>query len=390
MKIGIMSMQRINNYGSWLQAYALRNILNSSLKKLSDGSIEFVDYRVGKPVYLNGFDFKSYVKDRAKVLITDAISSNKLLSSITPNPEFKHTNDLVNVYLPKLGVSRKKNYSPALDLLVIGSDEVFNCLQTNTRVGYSSDFFGQNQNASSITTYAASFGNTTLERLREYGKDKDVARWLGDLASISVRDENSRTVVRELIGAEPEVNLDPVLMYSFNREIVRAVEQLDQSILDSEYMIVYCYPNRITEAESQEIIEYAKHNHLEIIAVSNPQKFADKMIYDSPLNILAYFSRAKCVVTDTFHGTIFSVINKKPFASLVRSSKNGSYGNQEKLHDLLNRLTLVSQEVGESNTITNALNDEIDYIEVLNILSVERKHTRDYIDRIVSRAFIGD
>ena len=67
--------------------------------------------------------------------------------------------------MPLLGITDEMNYNPTVDCLVIGSDEVFNCIQKNSNVGYSPELFGKNNHAKKLITYAASFGNTTLEKL---------------------------------------------------------------------------------------------------------------------------------------------------------------------------------------------------------------------------------
>ena len=59
-----------------------------------------------------------------------------------------------------------------------------------------------------------------------------------------------------------------------------------------------------------------------------------------PFTIIAYFQHADCVVTDTFHGTILSVITHRQFVSVVRES---GYGNSQKLTDLLERLELLDR-----------------------------------------------
>ena len=72
--------------------------------------------------------------------------------------------------MPLLGIADEMNYNPTVDCLVIGSDEVFNCIQKNSNVGYSPELFGKNNHAKKLITYAASFGNTTLEKLEKYKK----------------------------------------------------------------------------------------------------------------------------------------------------------------------------------------------------------------------------
>ena len=72
--------------------------------------------------------------------------------------------------MPLLGITDEMNYNPTLDCLVIGSDEVFNCIQKNSNVGYSTELFGKDNRADRLITYAASFGNTTLEKAGKVSK----------------------------------------------------------------------------------------------------------------------------------------------------------------------------------------------------------------------------
>ena len=97
--------------------------------------------------------------------------------------------------MPLLGIADEMNYNPTVDCLVIGSDEVFNCIQKNSNVGYSPELFGKNNHAKKLITYAASFGNTTLEKLEKYKKANEVGALLKKFDAISVRDANSGTIV---------------------------------------------------------------------------------------------------------------------------------------------------------------------------------------------------
>ena len=66
-----------------------------------------------------------------------------------------------------------------------------------------------------MITYAASFGNTTLEKLEKYQKAGEVGNLLKEFDAISVRDANSGSIVEQLTGKEPVYNLDPVLTYDY-------------------------------------------------------------------------------------------------------------------------------------------------------------------------------
>ena len=169
-KVGIMSMQRIANYGSFLQAYALKQLIEEI-----GCQVEFVDYHVGVPIITENADSKNkFVRKLEKGLETfryQAPLSHKLSF-------IQYKQSFAKKYMPMLGITDEMNYNPTLDCLVIGSDEVFNCIQKNSNVGYSTELFGKNNHADRLITYAASFGNTTLEKLEKHQKANEVGSLL--------------------------------------------------------------------------------------------------------------------------------------------------------------------------------------------------------------------
>ena len=132
MKVGIMSMQRIKNYGSFLQAYGLRKTLN----RIGYNDVEFIDYKVGKPLVT--------IK-KEKILYRIKNKTKKILKFKKEKEKRKLINEFNNRYdhefLPLLGINDEKNYNHNIDYLIIGSDEVFNCIQSNPDVGYSKELF---------------------------------------------------------------------------------------------------------------------------------------------------------------------------------------------------------------------------------------------------------
>lgn len=361
MKVGILSMQRIKNYGSFLQAYALKSILEEL-----GAQVEFVDYHPGKT--LIPADGGTGIRRKL----------SKALETFQGGAPLKEKIRFINYkknyaanYYPFLGITEQMNYSPALNLLVIGSDEVFNCVQNNTNVGFSPELFGKNNNAAKVISYAASFGNTNVEKLKKYCVDQKVANWLKEFDAISVRDKNSARIVEELTGIKPIENLDPVLVYDFigSGKIPATVE-------DSDYMMLYGYSGRFTLEECKKIRAYANSKRLKIFCIGGVQDCCDKFIDCDPFKVIAYFQHAECVVTDTFHGTIMSVITHRPFVSVVR--KNG-YGNSEKLLDLLERLGLEDRQIENLNLLDSMIKTPIDYQKVDEVIKAERTHTREYL-----------
>ncbi len=364
IKVGILSMQRIQNYGSFLQAYGLKHILEDL-----GCEVEFLDYHPGRTLIApdggNGISRK--VSKVLEVFKGSAPFREKIRF-------IKYKKNYAKNYYPYLGITDEMHYSSPVDVLVIGSDEVFNCVQNNTNVGFSPELFGQKRNAKKIISYAASFGNTTLKKLKKYGVDSEIQAWLKEFDAISVRDKNSGEIIKSLLGNEPYYNLDPVLMYDF----VGKCKEIPKTVPEKNYMLLYGYSGRFTKQECQEIRKYADSKGLKIFCIGGVQDCCDKFIDVNPFEVIAYFQHADYVVTDTFHGTIMSVITHRKFVSVVRKS---GYGNSEKMTDLLNRLSLDDRTIDDLTNIADEVDKIIDYNKIDEVILVERNKCYEYLRR---------
>ena len=94
---------------------------------------------------------------------------------------------------------------------------------------------------------------------------------------------------------------------------------------------------------------------------------------------MAYFKNAEEVITDTFHGSIFSVITHRKFTTLIRKSVDNSYGNEEKLSDLLQRLGLADRMTTNIKDVENINMQEVDYVRVDNFLKKQREVAKEYL-----------
>lgn len=362
-KIGIMSMQRIKNYGSFLQAFGLKKLIEEL-----GYEVEFVDYHIEEPIIKEEAKVKSdKIRKVLKTLAGDAPLAQKIQYIF-------HKKNFGTKYYTLLGLTEKPNYNAKIDTLVIGSDEVFNCIQKNKNVGYSLELFGKDNNAEKIITYAASFGNTTMDKLRQYNKENEISQLLSKFDNISVRDENSGNIVETLTNKKVKYHLDPVIIYDYMNEC----NLIPKINLKEKYMIVYAYSGRISSKESDYIRNYAKKHNLKVYAIGGAQKCADKFIDCTPFEVLAYFNNAEIVVTDTFHGSIFSIITKRNFVTLVRKSVGYTYGNEEKLTDLLNRLELKDRAIFDIKDMDNKINNTIDFESIDKIIKNARNNTINY------------
>ena len=371
LKAGILSMQRICNYGSFLQAYALKKLLEEL-----GCDVQFVDYHPGKPLVEEN-QKTGFIRKFNKAM--EAFDTGAPFLEALKYVRYKH--EFARKYFPLLGLDERMNYNPELDLLVIGSDEVFNCVQSNPNVGYSPELFGAENNAKRVISYAASFGNTTLEKLSLNSIYNDVRKMLLKFDDeISVRDKNSADILASM--KLPHVNhLDPVLTYDFAEEKAAGFKRPDE-----KYMIVYGYTGRFSKEECTAVSKYAKAHGFRIYNIGGIQKCCDRFIDCSPEDVIHYFQNAECVVTDTFHGTILSVITERPFAAFIREK---GYGNSEKLTDLLERLNLKARSAS-ADDMWHILNDiPVNWEGVNRIISTYRELAMTYLQKNVTACHNG-
>lgn len=361
-RAGILSMQRIQNYGSFLQAYALKKILEEL-----GWEVEFVDYHPGECL------IETTEKTGMQRKIQKVLEVLHYKASLRDKLDFlQYKKNYAKRYFPLLGVeSEYGNYSPRLDLLVIGSDEVFNCVQNNTNVGYSRELFGYDNRASRVVSYAASFGNTTLEKITKCGIRETLTEDLGRFAFISVRDQNSQEIVRELLGKVPPIHPDPVLLYDWKTYIS------DKKLFHDKYLVVYGYSGRFSTEECRYINRFAHKHALKTVCIGGIQNMRNTFVDCSPLEVFSCFANAEYVVTDTFHGTILSVVTHRRFAVFVREQEE--YGNSEKLGGLLTLLGLEKRKVMDPSELEEKLQSEIAYSEIDDCLTEWRDRAYQYL-----------
>lgn len=354
-KIGIISMQRIINYGSFLQAYGLKNII----EKNTDSQVEFIDYKFEKELIEKKDDKKS---------VFSKIKENKtLLRYIRKKIFLKKVSDRYRKDLKIIGVE-KNNFYPEVDAVVIGSDEVFNCTQAYP-VGYSRNLFGKGYEKTDVLSYAASFGYTTYELLKKYRIDKEIGKMLEKFKAISVRDNNSLKIINKLININPQKHIDPVLAYDFENEIKK------YKIQERDYIILYTYTGRLSGKEEKYIKKFAQKNNKKIFSIGYFSAIADKNIICNPLFVFSYFKNADYVITDTFHGSVFSIKMNTKFCTIIRKS------NENKLIDLLETLGRTDRMIQELQDIDKLYNVEIDYKNTNEIIKKEQINAINYIKK---------
>lgn len=349
-KVGIMTMHRVVNYGSYLQAYGLRKMIKSL-----GHEVEFIDYHYNPGV----------TEVKPPTFLEKVWDNKDIFRYLKRRKLYKNFKGELDKGLGEFGVTNEKNYSREFDTLVIGSDEVFNCLQAN-QIGYSLDFFGKGFEDKKVISYAASFGYTTLEGLNKYQKADEIKECLLNMSNISVRDENSRDIVEKLTKSKPFLHYDPVIVSDLS-------EFMTGDAPMKNYIIVYAYQKRLTKEEEKYIKQFAKKHNKKIVSLGFYQKIADYNLAVPVTDVLRYFKYADFIITDTFHGTIFSIVTNNKFCTIIRKS------NKNKLTSLLKGLDKDEQIVNKLSDIDKIYDKKISYKNTNNIIKKERERAIKYL-----------
>ncbi len=367
MKICILSMQRVNNFGSLLQSYALKTMLRQLGHQVA--FLDIVPNREDNALLEGSVEDFSKECDAGKGILTklkklDRYAINRLRIKLADRRQLQKFQQFRENVLEIADNTDESRY----DCCVIGSDEVFNCL-SHTPWGFTGQLFGDVRQASRVITYAASCGGTTYEKLPKQAALR-IREAFGHVTAFSVRDENTEAFVTALTEKPVQTHLDPALIMDFSKEIQGSSLPVG---LPKRYCLVYSYYNRIhTPAEITQIQAFCKSHGLEPVTIGAPQMWISKHFAVTPFEALQVFAHAEFVITDTFHGTVFSAKYAKGFAVMVRPS------NANKLQDLLARLQLKAHQVADFGQLDQAWDIKADTQRAHAIISSEYGRTMQY------------
>lgn len=361
MKFGIITHYDVHNHGALLQ-------LNALIQALANKGIEAYALQFDKNYDFLGVKLKSkynisiksipfylkYLKEQGLKKTLFNIKKRKILE------KFKREQLLIGGY-----------YTDEKDLnaVIIGSDEVF-ALHT----GPTPVFWGYALPSDNVFVYAGCFGPTTIKDITKKHCLSFVKGGLENMKALSVRDKNSYDIIKALTGKNAEMVCDPVLLYGYKKELKQ-----QSKINLKPYLLIYAYDSNMNDAtEIQAIRKYAKAHNLQIISAGFYHQWCDKNINVDPIRLLSYFRDAHSVITDTFHGSVMSILTNAEFAVKLR-------GNGNKLGNLLEEYGLTERIITPDKGLNQLFSAKINWNNVNAELSKRRKDSMDYLTKNISQ-----
>lgn len=369
MKIAILTQPLHDNYGGLLQAYALKE----TLKMLGHNPIIVNRHGAGSnPIRRELSKLKNKLLLRPVRLNQYLNYSQKaLISERTLTFRTKYIPELSKPITTNKGM--KSLLSQNIDAFVVGSDQCWRPRYSPCITNYFLDFIKEQKTIKRIA-YAASFGTAEWEFNKlQTQKCKNL---ISLFDAISVREDDGVTLVEDYLGRNDAIHvLDPTMLLDItNYNTITENEKTGKSKGNLKVYILDKTPEKETFIQltgsrlKLTPFEVMPELRLKRDIVSNEN--AKYFQYPCPSQWLKGFQDAEFVITDSFHGTVFSILYNKPFIALGNKRRGMSrFTSLLKMFGLENRLVLELDE----KSITKIFDQKIDWRSVNATLLKERE-----------------
>lgn len=383
-KLGICMCYQQRNYGSQLQCFATtweldRRGIDYEIiryeKQYTPRMILRLLPRLMNPVWISERLLLRYPKKAALILC----------------PSFRKKNGLRNQRIASYSKKKFTALSPVwkwydalckgsarYDAVLVGSDQLW------SPSGIESGFYNLMFVGDGIPriSYAASMGVSQVS-----GKLHDVYReFLSKMTHISVREKRGQELVKELSGREAEWVVDPVLLLDaeeWDREIP------GQALYQEAYIFAYFlgksreYRRQVTAFAREKRLKIVTLHHMDTINFSEIG-FGDEVPYDvGPEEFVNLIRYAAYVFTDSFHGTIFSIIYRKQFLVFDRYGRQSISSKNSRIDSLCEGYGIHERRYRGD---IHAVEASVDYGAVHKRIHEHRMQSIRYLDRALASA----
>jgi len=370
-KIGIITICDNHNYGNRLQNYATQELLTSlgcepetivnrspSAGKgdrlgLAERVIRAI--RTPVPVLIDKIRIKirgRLIRRTLQQLQAEKVKVNERFTAV----HIRETSFHIGADDIPEGLADRYDY------FVVGSDQVWN---PNFRHGSPIDFLRFAPPGKRIAL-APSFGISSIpERYAATYK-----KWLSEMAWLSVREHSGAAIIKTLTGRDAEVLVDPTLMLTPGqwRNVARPAAHKPAG----KYLFTY-FLGEVSGNRNRLIEKIARDHRLEVVRIASLQ---DKPRYVTDVaGFIDYIRSAEIIMTDSFHGAVFSILFERPFVVFYREGKSAVMSSR--IDTLLSKFGLESRKISEIKETGDYF--RIDYSHVSPLLEKERSKTRAYL-----------
>ena len=250
------------------------------------------------------------------------------------------------------------------DFFVCGSDQIWNPTYSTT-----SDLAFLSFAPEKSIALAPSFGLAVLpEDVKE-----NYSKWIRNIKHLSVREVAGQKIIKDLTGRNSEVLLDPTM--ALESDVWKNMSVKPRVELPDQYVVCY-FLGRVDKTYQTAIYEFAKTNKLEIVRLFDIE--VPEYYEMDPNEVLYCILHAKYVLTDSFHGAVFSILFHREFFVFERNE--GVLKMTSRMDTLLEKFGLCDRNYGR--VTSDIKKEQWEYVD--RVLYNERIRTNEYIETAIN------
>mgnify|MGYP002524533490 CR=1 FL=1 len=369
-KIGICTVYTGYNYGSALQAFAIKELVKRKgyvpvVFKLKGSIVRGRDFRLKKFISI-AFRSIFHFKEARKIKKSYISLYNKNLTQESKNRFDDFYKNQIDPSFISYGRIKKISESNDYLCFFCGSDQIWNSTSLYVDPFYYLRFAPKAKRVA----YAPSFGKSYIPQYNV----KIIKKYVSGIDKLSVREETGKQIIFDLLGKKCDVLFDPTLQLT-GEEWGKLFNL--KNIVDSKYIVAY-FLDQPSDLSIKMIKDYSIKHNCKVIILPYKEEFLDGVSCYSagPVEFLSIINFADCIFTDSFHGTAFSVNFNKNFYTFSRNY-GSAYNQGDRIGSFLSKVGL------ESRLNAEKIQKSIDYVKVNEVLKTERTKSALYLSRAV-------
>lgn len=383
--IGLCICYYNNNYGSMLQAYATtqelekRGLSYEILSYEKNINLIYLMQNIGR------FFNKYWIQEKGLVLQKKL--SRKRYPDYNTNAQIrddKFHEFQQNYFSEKIrickGYNELKSAAKDYSIVIVGSDQMW------SPSGLGTNFYNLMFVPDRIrkVSYASSFG---VAKIPSY-QNKRTAEYLKRIEYLSVREKSAVKIIYELTDRKAELVVDPTMLLSSTEWGDFSVKG---QIVEKPYIFAYFLGSNL--AHRKKVVELSQKKKLKIVTlrhldeyIASDENFGDIALYDiGPKEFLNLIKNAEYICTDSFHGTVFSILFHKQFLTFFRYTDKSSISKNSRITSLLSSLAITNRNYNyKAENIVQQMDNEINYGEVDEKLSELVERSKLFLDKALN------
>lgn len=368
-KVGLLTWTTYKNYGTYLQWYALtKQIEEFGYDCTAINYIPKKSYQESL-FYLAKNDFPKFIKlvnSKIDTLINKKeinLKGREVAFDSFRDKYFKLTQECITA-------SDLFSLNKQFDTFVCGSDQIWSPLSFNSH--FYLDFV---QDKYKKIAYAPSMGVSFIDNEE---KKKQIKSWLSEFEYISIREKAGQNIIKELIQKEVPITLDPTLLINENEW---------EKVINKQYAVpdnyILCYFLGQNRNYWKKIYQFSKKNKLQVVIIPvfkcDLKRFGIVKDNIGPAEFLKLVKNASFVCTDSFHGTVFSLLFKKKVAIFKRFKQNDLKNQNSRIENIISIFNLDKLVFSKKNNLNTLFSEKFDFDQMYSILNNERLKSSRYL-----------